>query len=39
MLDCEFAAEESSFIGGADGSFDFCLNISDVGLIDNHFDA
>lgn len=36
---CEFALEEAAFVGRALGSLDFCLNIGDVGFIDDQFDA
>lgn len=39
VFDCKLALEESSLVGGTDGSFDFCLDVSDVGLIDDQFDA
>ena len=39
VFDCKLALEDSSLVGGTDGSFDFCLDVSDVGLIDDQFDA
>ena len=39
ILDSKFALKESSLIGGSNGSLDLCLNIGDVSLIDDDFDA
>ena len=39
VLNGEFAAENPSFVWSADGSFDFGLDVGEVGFIDYHFDA
>lgn len=39
MLDSELAAEDTALVGGAYGALDFCLDVCDVGLIDDHFNA
>lgn len=39
MLDGELAAEDAALVGGADGSFDFCLDVGVVELVEDHSHA
>jgi len=39
VFDCEFASKNSSLIWCSYGSLYFCLNVSDIGLIDDHADT
>ena len=39
LLNRELAPEDSALVRRSDGSFYFCLHISDVRFIDNHLHA
>jgi hypothetical protein len=39
MFDGKLAAEYTAFVGGADGSFDFSLDVGVVELVEDHSHA